>query len=158
MRRSRAGRRDERPARLEEPAIWAAPFPQPPSRASAPIGPTPPSLAPSFLPASDSPSPSSAQLSSPFLPRMAQKENAYPWPYGRQTVRTCPPPLPPPAGRVPAWGLEVVRRTTLRVLPALLQGVGPKTLLAEPGLGICNYTQSGAPSLNLISLGGALQG
>ncbi|XP_059005119.1 aurora kinase B isoform X3 [Mustela lutreola] len=26
-------------------------------------------------------------LSSPFLPRMAQKENAYPWPYGRQTTQ-----------------------------------------------------------------------
>lgn len=84
---------------------------------------------------------------------MAQKENAYPWPYGRQMVRAFPlPPAPPPAWRVPVRGFEVVPRAILPVFPALLQRMGPKSLLAETGLGIWNYILSGAANLNLITL------
>lgn len=51
-----------------------------------------------------------AQLSSPFPLRMTQKENAYPWPYGRQTVRALLLTLPLPAWRVPAWRGETLQK------------------------------------------------
>ena len=58
----------------------------------------------------------SAQFPPPFPLRMAQKENAYPWPYGRQTVRAFSLPLSPPAWRLPACRFEILQMTILLAL------------------------------------------
>ena len=58
----------------------------------------------------------SAQFPPPFPLRMAQKENAYPWPYGRQTVRAFSLPLSPSAWRLPACRFEILQRAILLAL------------------------------------------
>lgn len=99
----------------------------------------------------------------PFPPRMAQKENAYPWPYGRQTVRAVPLPLPPPAWRVPAWGFGVPRGPGAGRNPPnrprfCSDVCVPRVCWLEPGPVICNYILSGAANLNLTSLRGPSTG
>lgn len=113
-----------------------------PARASASgsIGPTPPSLS-LFFSASHGCFPSPPSSPPPFPLRMAQKENAYPWPYGRQTVRPFPPSPRPhdPAWRVPAGKLEIVQRAIPYALSfPLCSKVRAPSLMTEPGLGICS--------------------
>lgn len=52
----------------------------------------------------------------PFPLRMTQKENAYPWPYGRQTVRALLLTLPLPARRAPAWRGETLQKASSKHL------------------------------------------
>lgn len=153
MCRSRAGAARRAPGcapmsqRLDQPP-FSSPRPALPARS---VRPPPLSLRLFFL-LLTALFPLCAQLSSPFPSKDGPEGERLPLALRPADGKGFPTSPPPPAWKVPAWGFEVVRRATLRVCPALLQRMGPKNLLAEPGLGICKYILSGAAELNLISL------
>lgn len=138
---------------------FSSPSPALPPRSAQPL---PPSLAPffpRFLPPCFPCLPSSPPL---FPLTMTQKENAYPWPYGRQTVRASPLPLPQPAWRFAPHLPGALRSGGGRPLPvvsALPLRLDPQSSPAESGLVICNHILAGAAAnRNLISLSGLLRG